>query len=830
MAEPTYIYDAVLSFEGGVDSYTPPSELPKNTLAFAVNCTVRGDFVSTRSPERKINLTGAAIPAGLFQEAAYYQPDANPECLFASIGGRLIQFVPDNSGNAVVSDQTQASGGQNPLATQCWMWQAENFLIWHDGQNLPIFYDGSLTRRSLGNSYTTYAVIPAAPAVAAPAVGASVAIDIGTAPNSNFAQTVKLHGAYYSAAPYNPVGTVSLGSLELTDLYDTAGNSYATGTALQIIPQQLAVCRGRFGPNWTLYPLQLKWRISKVGVDYTGNFQVGQTVYIEGVVDTHGNLILLTVEAVDTVNKYLQLSTVSYSLGSPPPEPQKGKIISNSVSSPTTLVGTLQATFTAPSIGQSAFISLNTNYTGTIGRDAWLDRGHYLILSLPGSTTNTIVLTNLTDTPGSALAGLTIQSLPELPAGRMGTYGWGRNWQSRVDAITYLGGDIVGFSSGCPPYQYRDAVLKMTANSTLLTGFFRVPGGAGQITGMIFPAQLDTSLGQGQLQVGTQRGIFSCNAPIDTSWSSVSNPLQTESLKGAGVASHWSMTLTNADIFFKSTNAQLRSLLLARLDFYRWGDTPIGLEMSRIFDAENTQLLNYVSAEEFDNRLLLTATPTQGVNGVYHPDLVPLNFDPVSSVSGKSNPVYDGTWRGLNILKIVTGFFSGVQRTFAFCLNTTSNTIELWEIQEWTGDPVFDNGTDRVMMQFELPCFFNQLKQKSPFDLCRLCDGEIYADGMQGDVDFLIEYRPDFDQNWHPWASWTVKAGNTPTYQTRMGFGQPPLDDNNAMHRPSRDGYFFQPRVTITGPARVRGIRLKASLLPQPDFAPMLAGAQTLGP
>jgi hypothetical protein len=133
-------------------------------------------------------------------------------------------------------------------------------------------------------------------------------------------------------------------------------------------------------------------------------------------------------------------------------------------------------------------------------------------------------------------------------------------------------------------------------------------------------------------------------------------------------------------------------------------------------------------------------------------------------------------------------------------------------------------------MQFETPCFFNNLKSKSAFDLCRLWDGEIYADGLQGDVDFLIEYRPDFDQNWHTWVSWTVKAGSTPTYQTRMGFGQPPLDDNNAMQRPSRDAYFFQLRVTITGPARVRGIRLKAALLPQPDFAPMIDGATTLEP
>jgi hypothetical protein len=106
--------------------------------------------------------------------------------------------------------------------------------------------------------------------------------------------------------------------------------------------------------------------------------------------------------------------------------------------------------------------------------------------------------------------------------------------------------------------------------------------------------------------------------------------------------------------------------------------------------------------------------------------------------------------------------------------------------------------------------------------MCRLTDGEIYADSMQGIVNFLIEYRPDYDRNWHTWNSWSVDAGNLPSYRTRMGFGIPAFDSNNAMQRPSRDGYFFQLRVTISGPCTIRGIRLKASVLPQPDIAPLV--------
>ena len=805
---PTYIYDAVLAFDGGVDSYTLPAELPKNTLAFAVNCTVRNDFISTRSPYRKINLSGDSIPSGLFQEACYYQPDAGVESIFSAIGGRLIQFIPDSLGGAVVKNQTQNSGGQVPITSQNWMWQSENFLIWQDGQSLPIFFDGSLTRRSLGNMPLSYGIISAAPAIFAPVIGESVVVNLEGMPLSTFAQTVLLNGAYYTVAPYGSVNN----EVNLQTLSSPKATPVISGTPLISNPSQLAV----LVQSYNLGTDPSKCRLI---VDYGANFNVGDLLYLPGL----SHSLPVTVDAVSGNTVDVHNTDHQGIQGSTP-----GGIITRIVTSVTAIVGTLASDFGFGSVGTSVNVALQQPFVGTTSSDVWLADGHFLLESIP--SVNAVVITNVDDSSVDQypvnLAGMTIYSLPELPAGRMGTYGLGRNWQSGIDGISYLGGDIVGYSSGSAAYNFRDAVLKMTANQTLLVGNFRVPGAAGQITGMVFPAQLDTSLGQGPLQVFCQRSIFSCLAPIDASaWQATTNPLQVESLKGNGAASHWSIVLSNADIFFKSHDDQVRSLLLARLDYRKWGDTPIGLEMGRIFDDEDSQLLNFISGVEFDNRMLMTATPTQGSLGVYHTDLVAYNYDAVSSSSNKSDPVWEGTWRGLNILKVVTGFFGGVQRTFAFVLNTTSNSIELWEIEQWTGDPVFDNGSTPVTMQFETPCFFNQTNQKSPFDLCQLIDGEIYADSMQGVVNFLIEYQPDFDTEWHVWNSWSLNAGDTPSYRTRMGFGSPPDDFNNPMLRQTREGYFFQLRVTISGPARVRGIRLKASILPQPDFAPIIPDA-----
>ena len=54
-------------------------------------------------------------------------------------------------------------------------------------------------------------------------------------------------------------------------------------------------------------------------------------------------------------------------------------------------------------------------------------------------------------------------------------------------------------------------------------------------------------------------------------------------------------------------------------------------------------------------------------------------------------------------------------------------------------------------------------------------DGEIYVKDLQGDVSFRVWYRPDYDETWHLWRSWTVSSGAT--YKPRMGFGEPPAEE-----------------------------------------------------
>jgi len=494
---------------------------------------------------------------------------------------------------------------------------------------------------------------------------------------------------------------------------------------------------------------------------------------------------------------------------------------------PTQVVGVAAAPFIAPAVDAVVQISLNNPYTGPSPALVTIGSAQYILTAVaPAPPTNAVTLLNINDTAGNTVtAPATLVTIPQLPAGRMLTYGMGRVWDSLTDGISFLAGDIVGGSSGSPTYNYRDAVLNVTENDYLAGGgLFRVPGSTGAITGMLFTITIDAALGQGPLQVFTNRNVFSCQAPVDrTTWQSLTNPILTEALKGDGATGQNSLVNSNADIIFRSPDGKLRSLLLAALDFNQWGDTPISYEIQRIIANENDSLMSFCSAITFDNRMLMTCQPAQQNNGVVWGGIIALNFDNISSLQKKSNSSYDGLWQGLNILQLIK--FNTVNRAFAFVLNPT-NTIELWELLA-TGVEHFDNGATPIPWSFESPVVFNEVKGKGLFDLVRLVDGEIYIGDVEGTVNFCVEYRPDYSPCWYPWAKFYVCAatgeGLSNQYRTRIGLGEPCVQNvvefNN---QPSREGRFFQIRVSINGHCVFQGAKLGAVEIPESQFAPPL--------
>ncbi len=429
--------------------------------------------------------------------------------------------------------------------------------------------------------------------------------------------------------------------------------------------------------------------------------------------------------------------------------------------------------------------------------------------------------------PGSFSNGAELLTIPELPAGRAMAYG-SLLWETMIDGISFLAGDLVDSSSGSPQYNYRDSVLKVTQNALLASGgLFRVPGTVGDIKAMEYIALLDVSLGQGPLQIFTPTCVFGCSVPADrTTWANVTNPLVTQSLKGAGGVGPNAVALTNGDIIFRSSDGQLRSLLMARLDFNRWANTPISREMQRVLFQENNQLLAYCPECVFDNRALVGTGLTQATRGVYCTSLIALNFDPISSLKGEGDSIFDGQWTGLNVLQLVSGFFGGVQRCFAVCLDAaTLSQIEIHEILPSDGPTSqdFDNGNQPITSYFESPVLDWGDRKAGRHQYRCLDYGEIYVDGLVGPVQFQAFYKPDQWPSWVPWTSWTepYDPNTDPGFRPRIPLPSPDGTVFDTVNdRPLREGYFFQFKLVMTGRARFLGARFSASPTPEPKMGP----------
>lgn len=517
-------------------------------------------------------------------------------------------------------------------------------------------------------------------------------------------------------------------------------------------------------------------------------------------------------------------------------------------SKPLNFATTTAASFVVPAVGDTTGVTVNFTSVASLNVGDVItvkNFGQFIVQNITGVA---VTLINQSATPGKGVPSGTAVSWQhfgqQLPPGRMGAYGLGRNWVSLIDGKQFVASDLVGGSSGTVANNFRDAVLSITENSYLVGGGnFTVPGSVGDIRAMIFQSVLDRSLGQGALQIYTPINVFTCNAPVDrTTWQSLQNPILTESLIGSGGLGQNSTIQINADTFSRDASG-IRAVSIATHYFSQdWGNPPISREMSRLIDQDNVQLLQYGSAVYFDNRMLMTASPQADTQGVYHQALIAMNLDPVSSLRGKAPSVYDGTWTGMNVLQLVRGYFEGVDRCFAFTLNVITHTIELWEIMPGTttqvGDLV-DGNNFPIISYIESPSLFANQKGKSQFDLVVLDDGEIQVDNVIGRVDFNVYYKPDQYPCWIPWRNFFIcneapftgdafvpgdpaTLNNKPTYQTRIGIGRPQTGVCDTFVKTElRQGRTFQVKIVTQGNVRILGFRAKAVTAPEPKWAPV---------
>lgn len=423
----------------------------------------------------------------------------------------------------------------------------------------------------------------------------------------------------------------------------------------------------------------------------------------------------------------------------------------------------------------------------------------------------------------------------EVPTGSAMAYGNGRLWVC-IKERYFVAGDIVGSTdTGDQKYNFNDSLLGFTENDYLNEGgAFRVPLSTGPITAMRFIATPDTSLGQGPLQIFTPGGVYSILVPVDrTLWKSLQTPVQVVSQIGYGALADRSTILINGDIFYRGSDG-LRSYAVTRRSIGQWGHVPISKEMGRILDFDTEWLLSFTSAVLFDNRLLMTCTPVPRPNSCYFLGLSVLDFDLISTLQGQAPPAYDGLWTGLNIVQIFKGTFANRERCFIAAINSAGQN-ELWEISK---EAIVDGGSTRIQSSCETRSMAMRVPETAPgsdtTQFKQLESGEMWIDSVQGEVDFLVQYRPDQYPCWFDWHQWSecqimdgchdpvIDAADAigacqpvrhyrPGYRPRMQLPQPPDDIEEGLEKPARFGCEFQFRIQWLGRARIKALKAFAT-------------------
>ena len=343
----------------------------------------------------------------------------------------------------------------------------------------------------------------------------------------------------------------------------------------------------------------------------------------------------------------------------------------------------------------------------------------------------------------------------EVPVGTIMAYGMGRVCVIVNDRDVAFG-DLHGSHEGPDP---SDSLILFTERNFLAGGFdAAIPFEHGKATGMVFFPQLDTSTGNGQLMVFSERGAssFFLSLPREL-WQT--SQFQIHALSTTGLRGDKSVSVVNEDLWFRAEDGY-RSYRQARSEATGWSHIPLSTNVKQFLNLDTPRLLKFGSAIYFDNRIIGTCTPHWNQMRRFHNGMVVVDFDIISAFGTKNRPAWDGHWSKMRICQLVTGNFNGITRAFIFGMEqqedregNTKMSNQLYEISlddrdDWDG-----------LVEWELVSRgfdFSKLSQQgNSFTENELYDGDVWLerDYRMTCTHLKIFYRPDNYPNGCPGAS-----------------------------------------------------------------------------
>ena len=419
----------------------------------------------------------------------------------------------------------------------------------------------------------------------------------------------------------------------------------------------------------------------------------------------------------------------------------------------------------------------------------------------------------------------------QVPVGNVMCYAQGRLSVALPNRTSFRVGDLVFGTSGTQVNSYRDAILYFTENNFYNEGgdfnvrIFGAPTASGPIRSMKSWSVTDSALGQGPMMVGTPYACFTVQLPFDrTTWKNLQQPIQTVD-PILGPLAQDSTVIVNSDMWYRAIDG-IRSYKAAQKQFNgSLGNTPMSAEIDETLSYDAQNLLENGSGVLFDNRILLTVSPVQSQYGIWHRGLAVIDLNLISGLRGKTAPCWEGIWSGLRILKIVKGWVNGIERCFIYNLND-SNEIDLWEM---IPTQKFDDNGSGPTINIPWGLESRSYTCGSNDDFKRLETGRLIFSNLVGSLTGTVEYKTDESACWNPWQSINPCAKNKDcgpyvcggpiTYReqvrTPVKLQMPPDTFDTIAGRKNRTGYEFAVRLSLSGYANLRALRIYA--LPEPE-------------
>src|SRR5438477_1440850 len=382
-------------------------------------------------------------------------------------------------------------------------------------------------------------------------------------------------------------------------------------------------------------------------------------------------------------------------------------------------------------------------------------------------------------------------------------------------------GDLIGSHNLPDP---ADSVILFTERNFLAEGFdAAIPFQNGPITGMSFFPQLDTSTGNGQLLVFSRNAAssFFLSLPREV-WKT--SQFQIFALMSTGCSGSRLASIVNEDLWIRSDDGE-RTFRQARSEQSGWAHVPLSTNVKQFIKTDTPGLLKYGSSIVFDNRLILTCSPTWNQGRPTHAGMLVVDFDVLSSFGQRYKPAWDGHWTmpaGITVTQLFTGTFDGVTRAFAFGLDA-NNQNQLYELSQ---DDADDFDGQKIPWKLEMRSFdFTKSQQSSPFTEIDLYGADVWIREVIGVGNTMQAfYRPDNYPDWVPWNEFpplnaigdagALSLGGIPTlragFAPRQTLDKPKMDVDPSTKRKLTRGFEFQVKLEGTGHVVIDKFRLHA--------------------